>query len=76
MFPRILISPINVPETGIGVGTGSGIGAWDASTYYAIGDIVNYNGELYVTIQAGAGNVPSTAHAFWSLYNEQLGIVE
>ena len=67
----LLNTPVQNPY-GVGVGSGSGLGAWNAGTTYAVNDIVNYLGELYVNIQAGVGNVPSTAHAYWTLYNEQL----
>jgi len=60
--------------SGIGIGSGSGIGAYSAGSGYSVGDIVNYNGELYRAIQAGSGNDPSTSPSFWSLYNELLSM--
>jgi len=46
------------------------LSTWIATYTYSIDDIVSYSGQLYICIQAGLNQNPTTAHAFWSLYNE------
>jgi hypothetical protein len=55
-----------------GGGSGSGISPYNPATAYAINDIVNYNGILYVCIQAGTGKQPNTNADYWSIYDQEL----
>lgn len=45
-------------------------GAYNASTAYAIDDIVSYNGSSYVCIQASTGNLP-TVTAYWEQMSQK-----
>ena len=52
------------------VDTDTGAPAWDASQFYNIGDLVNYNGAQYRCItshQANSTWTPSAAHSLWTL---------
>jgi len=49
-------------------------GKWASSSTYIVGDIVNYNGDLYVSLQAGNTNQqPDTTPAYWSLFSSGSG---
>ena len=45
-------------------------GAYNASTAYAIDDVVSYNGSSYVCIQASTGNLP-TVTAYWEQMSQK-----
>ena len=51
----------------LGAKSGSALGSWVIGQWYAVGDIVNYQGNLYTSIQAGIGQTPTSAPAYWSL---------
>lgn len=40
-------------------------GSWAAGTSYSVNQAVTYAGGLYIAIQAGAGNPPSSSSAYW-----------
>lgn len=51
----------------------------DASTYaaattYSVGDLVTSGGSVYVCIQAGTGQAPATATAYWTLIGDQYAL--
>ena len=46
-------------------------GLWDATTAYAIRDVVARSGSAWVATQAGTGNQPSGTSAFWDLFAER-----
>lgn len=41
-------------------------GQWDASTTYEPGDVVTYNGSVYLSIQTGSNHNPLSDTAFWT----------
>jgi hypothetical protein len=41
------------------------MGAWASGTTYSVNQAVAYNGGLYVAIQGGAGNPPTTSPSYW-----------
>jgi hypothetical protein len=51
----------------LGAKSGSALGSWVVGQYYVIGDIVNYQGQLYTAIASGAGSTPSSSPGSWTL---------
>ena len=52
--------------------SGSGFtynGVWDNSTNYNVNDVVLYNGQTYVAIQANVNKQPSVQPAFWQVFS-------
>ena len=57
--------------------------AWSASTRYAAGDMVGYNGQIWLSINSGNVNNPppssgSGANAYWTGYNDffEIDVIE
>jgi len=46
-------------------------GAWNSGTAYALRDGVLYNGNAYISIQAGTNKVPNAEPTYWSLMAEK-----
>ncbi len=42
-------------------------GNYSGSTAYAVGDLVSFQGALWVSVASGTGNTPSLTSSFWSL---------
>lgn len=40
-------------------------GAWSSGATYAVNDVVSYNNNSYLAIQAGTNQTPNTATAYW-----------
>lgn len=55
--------------SGSGNTGGSSYPAWQGGKYYNVGDIVSYNGKLYITVHANPGYDPVISHWFWDEYN-------
>jgi len=51
----------------LGAKSGSALGSWVIGQYYIIGDIVNYQGQLYTALANGAGSAPSSSPGSWGL---------
>lgn len=56
-------------NTGGGSGSGTNYPAWQGGQSYGVGDIVSYNGKLYITVHANPGYDPVISHWFWDEYN-------
>jgi predicted chitinase len=61
--------------SGTGGSTSSGCTAstWQAGRQYAVGDIVTYQGALYIAVHANPGYDPTISTWFWSPYNGTCG---
>lgn len=64
----------NGTSTGSGTGSGSAPGStaysdWQAGKSYAVGDIVRYNGSLYIAVNANPGYDPVISYWYWDPYS-------
>jgi hypothetical protein len=55
-----------------GSSSGSKLVSWDSSESYAVDDIVNDDGSLYVCIVVNTNKKPSANPVFWSAYSQTL----
>lgn len=49
----------------------TGRGAWSGATAYVVNDVVSYNSNSYLAIQAGTNQQPDTQTAYWMLLAAQ-----
>lgn len=50
-----------------GGGSGAGGTIWDSATGYSVGDIVSYNGEVYVAVASSTNKIPASEPTYWSI---------
>lgn len=50
-------------------------GAWDSVTSYSPGDVVTFEGNVYLAIQSGQNHEPDTDTAFWTSLSLQTSLV-
>lgn len=49
----------------------TGRGTWSSASTYAVNDVVTYNSNSYLAIQAGTNQTPNTATAYWMVLAAQ-----
>jgi chitinase len=57
-------------DGGSGGTSGGAYPEWQAGKNYNVGDIVRYNGSLYITVNANPGYDPVISHWFWDPYTD------